>query len=113
MSDDAADWLKNIKQKLKAEGFPKPSRPDPKKIPLPDQDSKVLGKEYDFWEGWFTYARMKTTEYYILSRTTGTKSEDYAHYKFFEMLADVYESRVKRISREYSRREQEYRDNKI
>jgi len=110
---DASDWLKNIKTYLKSEGFPRPNRPDPSKLSLPDQDSKSLGKEYDYWEGWYTYARVKTTEYYILSRTTGTKSENYAYYKFLETLADIYESRVKRISREYSRREQEYRDNRV
>jgi len=111
---DGKNWFKEIKNTAKSEGFPHPARVigDPK-LTLPEKSSASLAKEYDFFEGWYVRAKVKATEYYIISKTVGNKSKEYCYYKFYDTLAQSYESRVKKVSREYSRREHEYKANKI
>lgn len=115
MSDDEGkNWFSEIKESAVKEGFPHPAKVmGGTSDSLPDKESAELSKQYDYFEAWYTRARMKAVEFYIISKTTGTKSKDYCYYKFFDTLAGSYESRVKKISREYSRREHEYKSNKI
>ncbi len=107
------NWLSIIKAEAKSEGFVNPSKDMSKGITLDGRSGNSLAKEYDFFEGWYIRAKVKASEYYIISRSTGNQSIEYCTYKFYSTLEEVYEARVKTISREYSRRENELRASRL